>query len=413
MSALNRSRQGEVPEGFHELLPGEAAYHRHTEQTLLNSFRSWAYEEVITPSCEYYHTLMAGSDLSMEEEVYKFFDHKGRILALRPDVTVSVARMVATKLREDDLPFRLCYRAQVYRTGTRPGRLHELGQVGAELIGVRGVAADAEVLGCAMTALEKLGLPRFQVGIGHRELLDALLTTAGLDAHQSAVALEALRKKDLVSLEAVVGKDTLLWDLVAKGNGTRGWGQVLPRLRQELHGQGEMAVDELEAVFSMLKAMGIEHRVFLDVGIVRDLPYYTGTVFDMYAPPIGHAIGGGGRYDGLLAAFGSSYPATGFSLELPAVVKALTNQLPDQEWESKDYYVIGEPDQQAACFAVAARLREKGLAVAIELEPGDLEHCLNKARRRGFKRALYVSEDGYQEHQLEEAKPNPAPDSIH
>ena len=401
-----------MPEGFHELLPGEAAYHRHTEETLLNSFRSWAYDEVITPSCEYYHTLMAGSELSLEEEVYKFFDHKGRILALRPDVTVSVARMVATKLKEEDLPFRLCYRAQVYRNGTRPGRLHELGQVGAELIGVRGVSADAEILGCAMTSLEKLGLPRFQAGIGHRELLDALLDAAGLDTQGAEAAREALRKKDLVSLETVVGKETLLWELVANPAKGRSWSHVLPRLREEL-AASDTAVLELEAVFSMLKAMGIEHRVFLDIGIVRDLPYYTGTVFDIYAPPIGHAIGGGGRYDGLLAAFGSSYPATGFSLELPAVVKALTSQLPHQEWESKDYYVIGEPDQQSACFAVAARLREKGLSVAIELEPSDLETCLKKAQKRGFKRALYVTDDGYQEHQLDPASKNPAPDSIH
>lgn len=380
MSGPGDTAGAQPPDGFAELLPGEAACHRRVEDLLLGSFRRWGYDEVITPSCEHYHTL-AGT---CGEEAFKFVDHRGRILALRPDVTPSIARLAATRLAGVS-PLRLCYRAQVFRSQQQEG-WHEWGQAGAELVGPGGPGADGEILALALQSLQELGLDSFQAAVGHRGLLEALLEAAGLGHQGQARALDALRRRDLVTLKSLLGSGSLLGKLVAH---PARWsaGQLLPELESQLG--GGTALMEIHAIFAMLEAAGLSHRAYLDLGLVRGPAYYTGMVFDIYAPPVRRALGGGGRYDRLLQAFGSSRPATGFSFDVPALVQAVKEQCPLQAG-GRDYYVVPVPGREQAAFACAVRLRRRGYTVELALDPSGVENALAWARDRGFARVLLV-----------------------
>lgn len=385
-----------TPEGFTDLLPEDAAAQRRVEASVVAHFSRWGYDEVIPSSCEYYHTLLLGAGMPVEEAVFKLFDHRGRILALRADVTTSVARLHATKLGRSPLPVRLCYRSQVFRNGAGQPRPCESTQAGAELIGAAGPEADAEVISVALEALAAAGLREYRVGVGHQGLLGAVLAAAGLGGAAAAAAHRALQRKDLVSLEGLTGRDSLLWRLAAQP-GARSAREWLEALGAELGAEGRPFLDELAAVFGILEATGVGDRVYLDPGIVRELGYYTGVVFDIYAPPVGWSLGGGGRYDGLLATFGCAQPATGFSLELPAVLAALAAQIQTSALPAKDYYLIPEPGRRPAAFACAARLRQQGFRAAVELLDRGLEASLDYARHHGYARALVVTAGGYRE----------------
>lgn len=309
-----------IPPGTRDVLPQEMAELRRIEATLVGVFGRAGYGEVATPAIEY-HDVLARGDLRGAPEAYRLFDESGGQLALRTDMTVPIARLVANRLPGEDAPFRLFYIGSAFRA-IRPqrGQMREFRQAGVELIGADAPAGTGEVIEVLATALDSVGLTRAVIGLGDADLYRQLLDELDVPADRRAVILERLAAHDLVGLEADVAatgaigegqRETLL-----RLTGLRGGPEVLDHAR-ELGGEAvERATRRLAATYEELERRGVAGRVSLDLGLLRDLGYYTGAIVEVYDPALGHVLGGGGRYDGLLGRFGRPMPAAGFALHV-------------------------------------------------------------------------------------------------
>ncbi|MDP8943837.1 MAG: ATP phosphoribosyltransferase regulatory subunit [Actinomycetota bacterium] len=310
-----------LPPGTRDVLPDEMRELRALSDRLRAAFERAGYGEVWTPAVEYEDTLRRGDDRAARAGVYRLFDEQGRVLVLRADMTIPIARVVATRYGGVTPPVRLCYFAHAYREFERGrGQAREFLQGGIELIGAPAPEGDAEVVGLAVEALAEAGLGRHRVGLGDGMLFPRLLAAAGVGEERRAPLLEFLSRRDLVGLEMEIerlGLPRAVRDLLVTLPTVRGGPEVLDRVDRDLGAAG--AVDGLRACHELLAERGVADRVILDLGLVRQLGYYTGAVFEVYDPAVGFALGGGGRYDDLLGRFGAAMPACGLALDLQRV----------------------------------------------------------------------------------------------
>jgi ATP phosphoribosyltransferase regulatory subunit len=307
-----------IPPGTRDVLPDEMRELRVLTERLRGAFEGAGYGEVWTPALEYEDVLRTGDDRAAGAG-YRLFDEQGEVLVLRSDMTIPIARVVATRYREAELPLRLCYFAHAYRAVERgAGVQREFLQGGLELIGVAAPAGEAEVVALTVSALEEAGLRRHRVGIGDGALYRGLLGTLEVPEDRHLPLLEALSRRDLVGLEAQASRLGLAdsaRELLVRLPELRGGPEVLERV----DGAVAAAVEGLSSLHAQLQERGIADRVIFDLGLVRELGYYTGAVFEVYDPAVGFALGGGGRYDGLIGRFGLDLPACGMALDVQRV----------------------------------------------------------------------------------------------
>ncbi len=321
--------QGRVrlPDGVRDHLPGEAAELHDIRRTLLQTLDGRGYQRVMTPSIEYLDVILRGTDLS-EDRIFKLVEPEtGQVIALRPDITPQIARMAATALRDSPAPLRLCYYGAVFRLQPRhSGGRCEVYQVGAECMGVPGATGDAEALSLLAELLGAAGFDDFTLDLGHAAFLREALTRGFPEAGARAAAEAALGRKDLAGLGELAQAATparmkpliealpgLYGDLAATTDRARGLTQ-----RPELL----TALDELDALGEATAGNGFGGKLSVDLGEVRGLHYHSGIVFQAFVSGPGRPLAGGGRYDGLTARYGRPLPATGFALDLGAVMEA-------------------------------------------------------------------------------------------
>jgi len=311
-----------IPPGTRDILPDEMRELRRLRATLTDAFERFGYAEVATPTIEYDEVLSRGDEQGAPA-AYRFFDERGELLAMRSDMTVPIARLVAGRFAAAEPPFRLSYFASAYRA-VRPqrGQMREFTQAGIELIGVPAPEGTAEVVEVLSAALDAADLGRAVVGLGDADLYRQLLEELDVSREAADRVLDRLVAHDLVGLEAEVAslrvgeaeRETLI-ELPS----LRGGPEVLERARK-LGGEATArATSRLSATFEALAERGVEDRVRLDLGLLRDLGYYTGAILEVYDPALGHVLGGGGRYDELMGRFGRPFPAVGFALYLERV----------------------------------------------------------------------------------------------
>jgi ATP phosphoribosyltransferase regulatory subunit len=307
-----------IPPGTRDVLPDEMRELRALMDGLRSSLQEAGYGEVRTPTVEYEDVLRQGDERAAGAG-WRLFDEHGNLLVLRSDMTIPIARMVGTRFGGVDGPLRLCYSGQAYRSVTRgSGQLTEFLQVGAELIGVPGVEGDAEVVALVLDALSGCGLRRHSVGLGDGALYRALLDAFDVADEDADALMSALMRRDLVGLEAWVRSAGLPEALVVVP-GLRGGADVLDRAEELIGEVGATALIELRGLHDELSRRGYADRLILDLGLVHELGYYTGAVFEVYDPAVGFALGGGGRYDQLIGRFGKPRPACGLALDVQRV----------------------------------------------------------------------------------------------
>ena len=308
-----------LPPGTRGVLPDEMRELRALSERLRASFDAAGYGEVYTPSVEYEDTLRRGDERAARAGVYRLFDEQGRVLVMRSDTTLSIARLVATRYGGVRPPVRLCYFAHAYRTVERGrGQAREFLQGGVELIGPEAPEGEAEVLSLVVGGLSEAGLRRHRVGLGDGSLVRELLAELEVAPARRGDLLEHLSRRDLVALEMeakALGLSQAACELLVTLPSLRGGPEVLDRA----HGPVGRAVEGLRALFELLAERGAADRVILDLGLVRELGYYTGAVYEVYDPAVGYALGGGGRYDDLLGRFGTPLPACGLALDIGRV----------------------------------------------------------------------------------------------
>lgn len=386
----------QLPRGARIWLPDEAARKRHVEGRLLDVVRRWGYREVVTPTFEFADVLAAGTDVRLQEAMFKLVDREtGRTLALRPDITPQIARVVATRMRDEPKPLRLAYLANVFRYD-EPQMAHyrELYQAGVELVGLPKPEAEVEVIGMAIEGLRALGLDRFQIDLGHADFFRGLLEELKAEPARQHEVRQALARKDISTLERLVQElapPAHVGDALLALPGLFGHAEVLDRATAHARNErSARALANLSEVHRLLTIYGLAEFVLLDLGEVRGFDYYSGSYFEAYVAGFGAAVAGGGRYDDMLGRFGYECPAVGFAFDIARLLAVMETQGVTVPLPGPDFFIIDFTPEKTAALSLARRLRDLGASVARDIITRGLEESLAYARGQRARRALVV-----------------------
>jgi ATP phosphoribosyltransferase regulatory subunit len=353
-----------------DFLPPEARRLSDLSRLLLGSFELFGYELVTLPVFEYESVLERGLGALDPEEVLRFVEPEtGEVVALRPDMTPQLARVVSTRLAQAAPPIRLSYQGSVLRRRRERARRHrQIFQAGIELIGLEGPTGDLEALEVACAAARAVGLSSFVLDLGHARIASALLE--GVEPARQRAAVEALHLKDQVELEraaAAAGLGPRERAALGALGDLHGGREVLERARSVLEKtRAEPGLDELSRLVAEVERRGLAPTVLIDLGETRNFAYYTGTTFQLHADGPGVPIASGGRYDGLLGGFGRALPAFGFAFGLDDLVWALGTARADS---APRLLLSGQ------AVALAAGLRERGIRCAAGPEQDPLAYA--------------------------------------
>lgn len=362
----------QVPAGAWDYLPEECAAKRKIENEIRDNFLVSGYQEIETPSFEYYEVFMHDSVPYVQENMMKFFDQQGRILALRPDLTGPIARMTATKLLSEGKVFRLCYIQNAFGFLNRgiAGKT-EFTQAGVELIGKKGADADAEVIALAIGTLLKIGFDGFKIELGQVAYFKGLLAGCGLDDEQTERIRALVDAKNNVELEYELSRlniDTEKKTALLELGSLFGGPEALERadLLAE-NDECRAAVENIREVYDILCGFGYEKYISIDFGILNNFNYYSGIIFRGISDGIGTPILSGGRYDELLREFDADAPATGFALGVKELLVVLERQGKLPKLSGKTLVVRTDRKHMAAAFSYVQKLRESGKRALLEL----------------------------------------------
>lgn len=323
-----------IPAGMRYYIGAEARLRRTVEDVAMSVFEGWNYEEVITPSVDYYDLFEQGMGPREAQRGFRFTDNDGRLLALRPDVTSSVARMAATLLSERPRPLRFCYAAPVFRQQTQSHAewRRENTQLGCELIGVDGKPADLEVLRLAAEILSRLNLQSsYCITINNVEIFNGVAAELNLEAPAREHLRCLIDTREAAELQRFL-QDCASNEARAFSQPTRltGKREVIRTARESItNARSIAALDSLEELWIEIESLGLQDSFEIDLGDVSSLDYYTGLSLKIFVHGAGTSVGRGGRYDGLTGSFGRAEPAVGFVLNLDALTEVLGRRVPE------------------------------------------------------------------------------------
>jgi ATP phosphoribosyltransferase regulatory subunit len=383
-----------TPRGFRDVLFEEAEERAALAAALVDVFASWGYRAVETPVVEEAATLEAAMG-DLDSTAFRLLDLDGRLLALRPEMTVPIARLVASRLHETPGPHRLSYVADVFREhASLRGQSREFTQAGVELVGASGPSADAEIVLLLAEALDAAGLSDFALGVGTVAVLRALLEASDAPDSWRAEIMRACHERNLVALDRLVAAAPIAAPIAAAIAGVprvRGGREAIDRCRELAGACGcAEALDELEAAWSLVEASRLAPHVTLDFGILRDFDYYTGLIVEAYAPGLGLPLGGGGRYDGVLGVLDAPAPAAGFAVGIERLHIALADRGAAPAPRRLDAVLAGPA---GAAFRAAESLRAAGWRVSLSGAVGG-HGIVAEARRLDAEEALLARDDG-------------------
>ena len=384
-----------LPDGIDELLPEQAAELEALRRRLLDTYAGWGYRLVVPPFLEYLDSLLTGTGKDLEHQTFQLTDQlSGRQLGIRADITPQAARIDAHQLQQQG-PTRLCYIGNVLRT--RPDGFSASRsplQIGAELYGHAGIESDVEILCLMMETLRIAGLEEVFLDLGHVGIYRALAEQAGLDAAQEAALFEALQRKahpEITELVAGFGLSPeyeQMFNALADLNGGR---EVLARARRELAAAPATmaaAIDYLDALGEELASCLPRVPVHYDLAELRAYHYQTGVVFAAFVAGQGNEVARGGRYDQIGDKFGRARPATGFSVDLKALMA-----LGRREHAQAPGAVLAPALRDAALEQQIAGLRAAGRVVIRELPGQVLDYA-----EAGISERLEKTQQGWECH---------------
>lgn len=359
-----------TPEGVRDIYGKEYAKKLVVEDSLRSKLVSFGYEDIQTPTFEYFDVFSKEIGTTTSRDLYKFFDKEGDTLVLRPDFTPSVARCAAKYFCEEKVPFRLCYIGNTYsNTSNLQGKLKEVTEIGAEFIGDASVEADAEVINLVIEALQNAGLSNFQVSIGQVEYFKGLCEEAGLD-EDTELAL-----REYISAKNYYGAEDLLMQAGVSENSRKllltttdifGNIDALKEAKEAVNNnRSKQAIERLEKLYEVLCLYGTESYVSFDLGMLSKYRYYTGIIFKAYTYGIGDAIVKGGRYDKLLEYFGKQAPAIGFAAVVDDILEALDRQKIEIKLPAPKQVLTYTDADYAQVLTQAQSLRKNGTAVEL------------------------------------------------
>lgn len=366
-----------TPEGVRDIYNKECAKKTTVLGRINQVFHLYGYQDIQTPTFEFFDVFRKEIGTIPSRELYKFFDRDGNTLVLRPDITPSIARAAATLFEDETMPIRLCYTGNTFINHiSYQGRLKENTQMGAELLGLDSLEADAEMIAMMIDGLLSTGLEDFQVSIGHVDFLQDLLEETGFDEEHMEQLMELIGNRNYF------GVDELLDEQSAKGSV-----KEIFRILPELNGSVEildaadavapsinakMAVAHLKQIYEMLKLYGVEKYLTFDLSMSGNYGYYTGIIFRAYTYGTGDAIVRGGRYDHLVEKFGKQTPSIGFAILADELMNALNRQKISIRFRRSTLIVYTQQTLKRAVM-LARQFRSQGKCVELLKRKADDE----------------------------------------
>lgn len=391
-----------TPDGVRDIYGVECTRKAVVQEKMLNVFHLCGYQDIETPTFEFFDIFNESRGSVKAKEMFKFFDRDNHTLVLRPDETPAIARCAAKYFLDEDMPIRLCYMERTFiNNSSYQGRLKEASQTGVELIGDDCADADGEILAMVIQALKAAGLTEFQVELGEVDFFKGLLEEAGMDGEQEEALRELIENKNFFGVEELVMSQPISQELK----------QVFLKL-PELFGSLEQiqaakeltanprairAIERLEEVNRILSSYGLSEYISYDLGMLSQYQYYTGIIFKAYTYGTGDYIANGGRYDKLLEQFGKDSPAVGFGISVDALLLALSRQKIETIVPVTNTMILYEQESREKAIQLAAHFRKTGMAVQLQLKTGErsMEAYRAYAARRDLNNLLYLDQDGF------------------
>ena len=389
-----------TPGGVRDIYGTACAQKLTVQEDLQKIMHSYGFQDIQTPTFEYFDIFNQERGTVSSNEMFKFFDRGNNTLVLRPDMTPSIARCVAKYCRDEQMQIRFCYTAQTFvNTKQYKGKLQEVTQIGAELFHDDSSDADAEMVALTIECLLKSGLQEFQLEVGHADLFRGLVEEAGFNQEET----EKLR--DLIETKNFFGVEDLL-DQLTVSQGLREIFLKLPDIQGELSTCVEyikertkssrvmQALERLQKLEAILHLYGFMDYVTIDMSMLSHYSYYTGVIFRAYTYGNGEAIATGGRYDSLVGQFGMDVPAIGLAIVLDQLMIALERQKRLQDAPSAGVLLLYPKEARDQALKQAAELRAAGEVVQMLRKSSKvpLEEYEEYAKRNGNERVLYITE---------------------
>ncbi|QEY34106.1 ATP phosphoribosyltransferase regulatory subunit [Caproiciproducens galactitolivorans] len=353
-----------TPEGTRDLLFEECLVRRHVEKTLTDVFSARGFNEVVTPGLEFYDVFDPEFSGIGQEVMYKMSDKRGRLVVMRPDSTLPIARLVATRLQNLPKPIRLFYTQPIYRNNTAlTGRSDETVQTGIEMLGAQGMRVDLEVIVTAVEALNRC-VPNFRFELGHAGFFRALAEQLPISEDQREDIRQAIESKNYAALNTILDGLAPSRQVTAMRSLPRLFGgeEVFDRAASFcLDEKSANTLTYLHDLYRALIQFGLGDKIIVDLGLVQRNDYYTNIVFSAYVEECGDAVLLGGRYDELLKRFDTPMPAIGFAINVDAISKILLGSGKAEKVLPADVLVHGETGFEIQALQYASELVQKGL----------------------------------------------------
>lgn len=380
-----------IPEGVKDYLWEEAFIKNEIENRIKKLFTTYSYHLIETPTFEYLDVFTLGDESYQNPKLYKWINRQGEIVALRSDMTRSIARVVATQNSRYPMPQRYAYVSNSFRDPERyQGKMHEFTQAGIELIGAATLEADAEVISVAIEAIKAAGIEDFTIHIGSAKFLSCLLEDIGMNKEAQKNIYEAIDRKDAVKLQSLLsqlGVSEVLIEGIVKLIQSAGSIHLLQEVKQTTLSKGALlALEELEKLYELLEVEDLTKYILFDFSILSYASYYTGVMFQGYTEGIGSAIVEGGRYDQLLSTFGAPAPAVGVGINIYLLLQKLSS-MSSQHLPVKTL-IVCEAHTRAIGYKIARQFRSEGLVIEQSME-SSLEDAIKYARSAAIEGILY------------------------
>ena len=391
-----------TPDGVRDIYGVECTRKAAIQNRILEVFHLYGYQDIETPTFEFFDIFNESRGSVKAREMFKFFDRDNHTLVLRPDETPAIARCVTKYFTEEDMPLRLCYLERTFINNTSyHGRLKEAAQTGVELIGDDSSDADAEILAMVIRALKAAGLTEFQVELGEVDFFRGLLEEAGMDEEMEERLRELIENKNYFGVEELVMEQPIpqeLKEAFLKLPELFGSLEEIQAAREFTRNPRALrAIDRLEEVNRILEYYDLSEYVSYDLGMLSQYQYYTGIIFKAYTYGTGDYIVNGGRYDKLLVQFGKDAPAVGFGISVDDLMLALSRQKIDTPVRVVGTMILFEPESREQAIQLAKHFRDTSIPVQLQLKKAGrtLEAYQLYAARTTITNLLYLDEKGF------------------
>lgn len=389
-----------TPEGVRDIYGEECAHKVRVQETMHHVLKLYGFNDIQTPTFEFYDIFSEQRGTVAAKNMYRFFDREGYMLALRPDITPSIARCVSKYYKDEELPIRFCYSGNTFINNTSyQGKLKETTQIGAELINDDTSDADAEMIAVTIECLLSCGIKELQIEVGHADFFNGIVEEGAFTDSEKEELRNLIIQKNMFGVEQMIEDKKItgnLKELFLKlpemfGNlENLSYARTLTKNEKALH-----AINRMEKLYAILKTYELNSYVTFDLGMLSSYNYYTGIIYKAYTYGTGEPIAKGGRYGTLTEQFGKKAPAIGLAIELDQVMLALSRQKVNVLKEAPATIVLYKSDYRRVAIDIAKHYRSKQTKIELLRKSSrrSIEEYKEFALRNGIEQIMYIEDE--------------------